>query len=222
MLRTENALMAENYKSLHAAQQAAARTLHDFKHHVKTMRDLISAGKIESAQDYMDSLLRTSYQQTTQCHSGNDIVDAIINSKLAEAQAKNIQFTYMANLHIPVQIDPVDLCGILANQLENAFEACVQILDPAKRLVHAEIKQAKSFVFLKVENTVLADPFSGNPDLHSTKKNVTKPHGYGLLNIRSIAQKYEGTLRTEFSNGRFVSVVSLCDIPFNTNNPTVG
>lgn len=222
MLRSENVLMAENYKSLHAVQQISARTLHDFKHHVMTMRDLISTGKVKSAQEYMDSLLKTSYHQATQCHSGNDIVDAIINSKLAEAQVKNIQFTYMANLHIPVKIDPVDLCGVLANQLENAFEACIQISDPAKRIVHAEIKQVQSFVILRVENTVLSDPFADNPNLYSTKPASSIPHGYGLLNIRSIAQKYEGTLRTEFVNDKFVSVVSLCDLPFDTNNSTVG
>ena len=222
MLRAENALMAENYKSLHAAQQASLRTLHDFRHHVRTVHELISDGKVESALEYADSLLKTSYHQAVQCHSGNDIVDAIINSKLAEAQVKKIQFTYMANLHIPIQIDPVDLCGVLANQLENAFEACMQIPDPAERIVHTEVKQVQSFVILRVENTVLSDPFTENPDLHTTKSDSSLPHGYGLLNIRSIAQKYEGTLRTEFSNNRFISVVSLSDLPFDTNNSTVG
>lgn len=222
MLRLENALMADNYETLHSTQQKYALTLHDFKHHIMTVHELISDGKVESALEYMDSLLKTSYHQAAQCHSGNDIVDAIINSKLAEAQAKDIQFTYIANLYVPVQIDPVDLCGILANQLENAFEACIQISDPAERIVHAEIKQVQSFVILRVENTVLSDPFANNSDLHSTKPASSVPHGYGLLNIQSIAQKYEGTLRTEFTNSKFVSVVSLCDLPFDTNNSTVG
>lgn len=222
MLRSENELMADNYKTLHNTQQEYARKLHDFKYHVRTVHELISGGKVKSALEYTDSLLKTSYHQAAQCHSGNDIVDAIINSKLAEAQVKKIQFTYIANLHIPIQIDPVDLCGVLANQLENAFEACTRISDSAKRIVHAEIKQVKSFVILRVENTVLSDPFMDNPDLKSTKSASLAPHGYGLLNIRSIAQKYEGTLRTEFTNGKFVSVVSLCDLPFDTKNSTVG
>ena len=222
MLRSENKLMADNYKTLHSTQQEYARTLHDFKHHVRTVHELISDGKVESALEYTDSLLKTSYQQAAQCHSGNDIVDAIINSKFSEAQTKGIQFTYMANLHIPIQIDPVDLCGVLANQLENAFDACMHISNPAKRVVHTEIKQVQSFVILRVENSVLSDPFTDNPDLHSTKPDSSIPHGYGLFNIRSIAQKYEGTLRTEFSNDRFISVVSLCDLPFDTNNSTVG
>lgn len=222
MLHSENVLIAENYKTLHAAQQSYARTIHDFKHHIMTLRDLISSEKNKSVMEYINSLLVTSYQQASQCHSGNDIVDAIINSKLVEAQAKDIKFTYMANLHVPVKIDPVDLCGVLANQLENAFEACVQISAPGERLVHAEIKQVQSLIILRVENTVLSDPFVNNPDLRSTKPSSSAPHGYGLLNIRSIAQKYEGTLRTEFTNDKFVSVVSLCDIPFDTNNSTVG
>lgn len=222
MLRSENTLMADNYKALHSTQQEYARKLHDFKHHVRTVHELISDGKVESALEYTDSLLKTSYQQAVQCHSGNDIVDAIINFKLAEAQVKKIQFTYMANLHIPIQIDPVDLCGVLANQLENAFEACMQISEPDKRIVHAEIKQVQSFVILRVENSVLSDPFVDNPDLKSTKSASATPHGYGLLNIRSIAQKYEGSLRTEFANNRFISVVSLCDLPFDTNHSTVG
>lgn len=218
MLHLENKLMAENYQTLHATQQTYARTLHDFKHHIQTMQDLVCAGKEKSALEYMDALLKTSYKQAAQCHSGNDIVDAIINSKLSEAQTKGISFTFAANLHNPVQIDPVDLCGVLANQLENAFEACMQIPDSEKRLVHAEIKQAQSFIFLKVENAVLSNPFTHNPSLCSTKKNLSEPHGYGLFNIQNIAQKYEGTLRSEFVNGKFVSVVSLCDLPNNTKS----
>lgn len=221
MLRSENVLMAENYKNLHTAQQTNTRVLHDFKHHLATVQELLASGKIDTALHYLDSLLKTSYQQAAQCHSGNDIVDAIVNSKLSEAQSKDIQFTFAANLHIPVQIDPVDLCGILANQLENAFEACIQIPDPTKRLVHAEIKQIQSFVILRVENTVLSDPFINNPNLSTTKPASSVPHGFGLLNMKSIAQKYEGTLRTEFSDGKFISVVSLCDLPFDTNNSTV-
>lgn len=220
MLHSENVLMAENYKALHTTQQTYARTVHDFKHHMTVLRDFISTEKTEAALGYVDSLLKSSYHQATQCHSGNDIVDAIINSKLSEARTKDIKFTFMANLHIPIQIDPVDLCGVLANQLDNAFEACVQIPDPAQRLVHTEIKQVQSFVILRVENTALSDPFVDNPNLNSTKL-VSSPHGYGLLNIQSIAQKYEGSLRMEFANGRFVSVVSLCDLPFDTNNSTV-
>lgn len=216
MLHSENVLMAENYGRLHATQQKYARSLHDFKHHITAIRELVTTGKTKAATEYLDSLLNTTYQQATQCHSGNDIVDAIINSKLSEAQSRKIQFTFLANLHAPIQIDPVDLCGVLANQLENAFEACIKISDPARRVVHTEIKQAQSFVFLKVENTVVSDPFEDNPHLVSTKNESSEPHGYGLLNIENIAQKYEGSVRSEFVNGKFISVVSLCDLPFDT------
>lgn len=220
MLHCENALMTENYKRLHATQQSYAKTLHDFKHHIMAIQELVNTGKNELAIEYLNSLLETSYQQAAQCHSGNDIIDAIINSKLSEAQTKDIHFTFLANLHNSIRIDPVDLCGVLANQLQNAFEACDKITNPADRKVHVEIKQAQSFVFLKVENTVVSNPFDSNPDLQSTKHILSELHGYGLLNMESIAQKYEGSVRSEFKNGRFISVVSLCDLPFDTKNST--
>lgn len=220
MLHCENALMTENYKRLHATQQSYAKTLHDFKHHIMAIQELVGTGKKELAIEYLNSLLETSYQQAAQCHSGNDIIDAIINSKLSEAQAKNVHFTFLANLYNSIRIDPVDLCGVLANQLQNAFEACEKISNPTDRKVHVEIKQAQSFVFLKVENTVVSNPFDNNPDLHSTKHISSELHGYGLLNMKSIAEKYEGSVRSEFKNGQFISVVSLCELPFNTKNST--
>lgn len=220
MLRCENALMTENYKRLHATQQSYAKTLHDFKHHIMAVQELVNAGKTKLATEYLTSLLETSYQQAAQCHSGNDIIDAIINSKLSEAQAKDIHFTFLANLHASIRIDPVDLCGILANQLENAFEACEKISNPTDRKVHVEIKQVQSFVFFKVGNTVVSNPFDNNPNLHSTKHISSELHGYGLLNMENIAQKYEGSVRSEFKDGRFISVVSLCDLPFDTKNST--
>lgn len=220
MLHSENALMTENYKRLHATQQSYAKILHDFKHHIMAVQELVNTGKIKLATEYLNSLLETSYQQATQCHSGNDIIDAIINSKLSEAKVKNIHFTFLTNLYTSIHIDPVDLCGVLANQLQNAFEACDKISNLADRKVHVEIKQAQSFVFLKVENTVVSNPFDNNPDLHSTKHISSELHGYGLLNMKSIAEKYEGSVRSEFKNGQFISVVSLCELPFNTKNST--
>lgn len=211
MLHLENVLMMENYQKLHLTQQSYAKTLHDFKHHIMTVQELVRTGKTESATAYLQSLLATSYQQAAQCHSGHDMIDAIINSKLSEAQAKQIRFTFLTNLHHPIGMDPVDLCGVLANQLENAFEACIQIPNPAGRHVHVDIKQAQSFVFFKVENTVVSNPFAHNPHLRSTKPPSAQLHGYGLRNMESIAQKYEGSVRSEYKNGRFVSVVSLCD-----------
>ena len=165
---------------------------------------------------YIDSLLKTSYAGMLQCHSGNDIIDAVINCKSAEAKALDIQFSFITGLYTPIQIDPIDICGVLANQLDNAFDACKLISDPKDRNVRVEIKQIEDMVFFIVKNTVENNPFETDPQLHSTKKSDGKRHGYGLTNICAIAEKYNGCMQTEYSSGSFISSVSLCCKPLDT------
>lgn len=75
----------------------------------------------------MESLLSITYQKTALCHSGSDIIDAIINCKAAEAEQLGIIFRFTVNFPVSADIVPVDICGVLANQIENAFDACKQM-----------------------------------------------------------------------------------------------
>ena len=98
----ENALMEENYRQINAQQEAYARELHDFKHHLMVIREYIQTHKEPELNTYIDSLLKTSYVGMLQCHSGNDIIDAVINCKSAEAKALDIQFSFITGLYTPI------------------------------------------------------------------------------------------------------------------------
>jgi len=209
LFQTSNALMEENYRQLHKTQQAHARQLHDFKHHLLAIKGLASTGKQSDIGGYVDKLLETSYQEAAVCHSGNDTIDAIINCKAAEAGQENISFAFTASFPVRTNIDPTDLCGVLANQIDNALEACRELPDSGPREIVVEVYQNENFAFFRVENTVKGDPFENNPRLLSTKKDTSQLHGLGLKNIREIAEKYDGSLRNEYRNGRFLSVASL-------------
>lgn len=216
LLAAENKWMTENYQKLHAAQQENARQLHDFKHHLLAIQSLNSADKREELSDYIYPLIKNSYSAVTVCHSGNDIIDAIINHKAAEARELSIDFKFTANFHIPTKMSPTDICGILANQIDNAFDACKLIPNSAARHVVVNISQKESFAFFKVENTVAKDPFQNNPNLHSTKEDTSVRHGLGILSIKTLAEKYDGSLHQEYKDGRFFSVASFCFEPFDT------
>ena len=179
-------------------------------------KGLASMGKHAEISTYIDSLLSVTYQETVLCHSGSDIIDAIINHKAAEARQLGITFSFSVNYHVPADIHPVDICGALANQIDNAFDACMQMSSSDIREVKVIVKQVENFVFFRVENTVNNDPFENKRFLTSTKTDTSKQHGLGLKNIRDIAEKYNGFLRNEYKDGLFISVVSLCYEPLDT------
>lgn len=216
LLKATNQLLTDNYQQLHTYQQNHAKQIHDFNHHLTALKGLATRKKHEEISDYIDSLLSIAYQETALCHSGSDIIDAIINHKAAEAKNLGIIFDFAVPPLVRSNIDPVDICGVLANQIDNAFDACKQIPSPGLREVKVIIKQVENFMFFRVENTVEHDPFQNNSSLASTKKDVSTQHGLGLKNIGDIANKYSGFLRNEFRDGRFISVVSLCYEPLDT------
>lgn len=221
LLKATNQLLTDNYQKLHTYQQNHAKQIHDFNHHLSALKGLMALKKYDEISAYIDSLLSVAYQETELCHSGSDIIDAIINHKAAEAKEFDIEFKFTANFLVPNNIDPVDICGVLANQIDNAFDACKQIPPPSIREVKVIIKQVENFVFFRVENTVNHDPFKNNSSLASTKIDVSTQHGLGLKNIGDITNKYSGFLRNEFKDGRFISVVSLCYETLDTEIPTI-
>ncbi len=212
LLHTTNSMMAENYQRLYEDQQLRARQLHDFNHHLKALRSLSAQGKGEEAAEYVDSLLSASYREMDLSHSGNNVVDAIINCKAAEARAEHIDFCYTIETAVPSAIDPADLCAVLANQLDNAIDACKLIPDQQERKIEVHIwQQTEKLFFFQVVNTVSGDPFRADGRLVSTKRDTTRPHGLGIRSIRDTAEKYQGTLKNAYENGRFISTVFLCD-----------
>lgn len=210
LLHTSNTLMAENYRQLYDVQQARRKELHDFTHHISALHSLAQQGKTEEIAAYTDSLLHSSYQEKSLCHSGNDVVDAVINRKAAEAEEAGIDFRYSVEFPVPAAIDPVDVCAVLANQIDNALDACRQVKEGEGRIDVRVWQQTGRMAFFRVVNTAPGDPFDERGELHSTKKDKSRPHGLGIKSIRDTAQKYHGDLKSSWQEGRFTSTAFLC------------
>lgn len=211
MLYASNEMMTENYKRLYEDQVQRAKELHDFNHHISALRGLALEGKSAEAAAYANSLLTAPYREKRLCHSGNDVVDAVINRKAAEAEAAHISFSYSVDFPMPGSIDPVDVCAILANQLDNALEACKAIEGQSGKSVEVRVwQQTGNIVFFQVINTALKNPFTSDGRLVSQKRDKARPHGLGLKSIRDTALKYQGDLKSVWRDGKFISTVFLC------------
>lgn len=210
LLSTCNSMMEKNYQRLHQSQRETARLVHDFNHHMGVLLELSQQQGADEIKDYIESLLDTHYKEQPMCKSGNDVINAIINCKVSEAREHHIRFQYNVNADVPPSLLPVDLCAILANQIDNAFDACKQIENQSRRAIDVHIWQTNETLFLfQVINTVERDPMAQNPNLRTTKTDRSRPHGFGIEGIRTAAEKYGGTLENRYQNGRFYSTVFL-------------
>ncbi len=208
LLTTMNQMMENNYYLMNQSIMDNAKGLHDFRHHLAVINSLAQKEYCRSITEYVASISSSYLWSAHLCRSGSDIIDAIINTKLVEAKQKKIQFEYTTTIQDLASFEPADICGVLANQLENAFEACENIVEDRK--VTLDIQQHEGFVLFKVTNSVAKNPFQSNSSLVSTKAGDSKTHGLGLRNIRDISQKYNGRLESKYIDGVFISTVLIC------------
>ena len=205
LMSMANMMLEKNYIQMKESQDIIRKQVHDFKNHIRTLNGMLEDNS--NAKEYTKELLSASYQQAQYCHSGNDIIDSIINCKMNEAAENNIEFIHKIHLNSQLYISFADICAILANQIDNAIEACVKIPNDKERFVKVEIWNKESFVFFKVTNTVFQNPFDNSHNLKTTKDNSDYMHGFGIKNIQETASKYGGTLKNDYSNNCFISLV---------------
>lgn len=204
ILALTNAMMEKNFAELQESQNTIYQQVHDFKNHLRTIGGMVASQS--EAADYIEDLLAGSYIQAQYCHSDNDVINSIINCKISMAQTQKIKFDYRVSLESQLNVSSVDICAILANQIDNAFEACVKITDESKRFTRVEIWQKESFVFFKVTNSADKNPFNKKNELISTKTDKDYLHGFGIKSINRSVSKYGGTLKNEYKDGNFISI----------------
>ena len=169
-----------------------ARKEYDFKHHMKFIRECLVNQKNDEALHYIEAVMGESarYQQLDyQINSGNIIVDMVLRDRLEAMMEKHIQTAVKVNLN-NCCLEDTDLCTMLGNLLDNAYEAAVQC-EEEKRWMHLDISSMKGMSMLTIENSCIAEPIVENGTMRSSKKEAVY-HGFGMKNVKRIVDKYNG------------------------------
>ena len=185
---------------------------HDMKNHLLCIQILAEQGKYEGICDYIQGFSgKSGEQDRTVFYTGNDILDAILNTKMSIAEQEGgIRCTVEISCgEIPLSQN--DLSVLMGNLMDNACEAAK--LSEEKELGIKIISQ-KNHLSICVYNTTAAPVLEKNPELKTSKKDKSV-HGLGTRNIRKITAKYEGIIEYH-ENERFF----FCDIliPFDTKH----
>lgn len=159
----------------------------------------------------MDKLLEPLRKYETYVSTNNEILDTLINEKYLEANRKKIEVTCSVDFLNGDFIEPLDICDIYGNLLNNAIEACEKIEDDKKRYIDIRTKAMGNLMVIKVVNSV-AEQVKVFDNYIKTAKVNKKFHGMGLLSIKESVRKYGGNVTVTSANGEFaVNII----IPIN-------
>jgi len=160
---------------------------HDLANHLSVLDGLLRDRSWDEARDYLRGLTGVSGALSAPCQTGCPAVDVLLGEKLALAGQAGIRTEVSLRLPQPCAVDAFDLCVVFANALDNALRACRSV--EGARFLRVHGRRQGDFYLLTFENSCPDGPLP--------------PPGTGLANIRSVAEKYRGAMRTEQDGGRF-------------------
>lgn len=175
---------------------------HDYHNHIQALIAL--NGDAEKTKEYLLKLNDDLTQVDTVIKTGNVMIDAILNSKLSLIKSKNISVQAKAVVPGKLTISDVELCVVIGNLLDNAMEACAGKSEPWIRVY---IGVLKGQLYISVSNSVAGELKKQGKQYLSTKG--SDGHGFGLLRIDRIVDKYSGYLNRQNEEGVFVTEIML-------------
>lgn len=191
MLNMRNDLMESNYSTLQKTYAENQMLYHDYKNHMLSVRQLIKEYRREDALEYIDAYISLTAKVNRRINSGSKILDIIVNSKLGEAKAKNIDFTCDVGYVGDTGITDIDMCALVANLLDNAIEACERI-EGERVWIRLKAVRRNDMLLIKLSNSIAVSD-ALKKDFFQSRKDKHKIHGWGMKSVEKVLKKYDGS-----------------------------
>jgi sensor histidine kinase regulating citrate/malate metabolism len=220
MAEQKNEQMAQYYTEVENIYRQMSAWRHDFHNHLQTIKACIAMGHIDELSDFCDRLEHDLRSVDLLVKTGNVMLDAILNSKLSLAKSRGIDVHATANVPKGLMVSDIDLCSLMGNMLDNATEACarregdaVQDFEFGGPFIRVYMGMKGHMLYLCVTNSVFGNIKKSGLRFLSTKANNRSSHGYGLIRIDKICEKYGGFCKRNSEPGVFTTEILLPALP---------
>lgn len=187
--------------------EAVRRLRHDLVNHMGVLRELANQRKTEEVKEYIDTIWKIQEAFELKIHTGDGLLDVILNYYLYLAEKEHIEFTVTGKLTGKTGFEMFDLTTLMGNILQNALEAAVRTTFPKIRV---DITEHKKELFFVVSNSVEKERNTAKGFLRTSKADRVN-HGFGLKNIAAVVHRYHGEYYMEsvVENGEAMFKISI-------------
>lgn len=176
---------------------------HNLRNQLIALRAYALQNQTEEIINFINSLLNENeFGLVSYSFSENTLVDSLLCSKKNLANQNKITYTINTNISACLPFSDTDLCILIGNALDNAFECCLSHKNKIN-FVNVTLQYKTNCLYAHFENPYYGSiKQSHNMAFYSTKSNYLR-HGYGLRSIKFIVEKYNGILNISTENNIF-------------------
>lgn len=202
----QNELIQTHYIEVENMYRQVRGWRHDYRNHIQVLKSYAKDGDLDSINHYLEELDEDLSTVDTVIKTGNRMTDAILNSKISLAKSKNIPVVADAHVPLALKTSEIDLCIIIGNLFDNAIEASLKLPED-QRMIR---------VYMDIKNTQLYMSFTNFTATKKQKKiggrfqtSKGRGHGFGLVRIDDIVERYQGYLSRNSEDGAFTTEILL-------------
>ncbi|MGN0507274.1 MAG: sensor histidine kinase [Lachnospiraceae bacterium] len=177
---------------------------HDYRNHIQAMKAYAANGDLSAIKAYLDELDTDLNTVDTVIKTGNAMADAILNSKISLAKAKNIPVQVDAHIPVRLNMSELDLCVILGNLFDNAMDASLS-LPEGKRMIRVYLGMRNTQLYISFTNLTAGKKMTKIGSRFKTTKG--QGHGFGLVRIDTIVERLNGYLSRNSEDGAFTTEI---------------
>ncbi len=168
---------------------------HEINGHVMVLGNLLKNKQNGEALSYLNDWQEGFPMPELDTKTGNPVTDIILSEKKREAADAGIGFQDEFRYPADGKVESVDIGVILNNALSNAIRGAADSDHPR---VEIRSWRNRNAYLIEIRNTMSGElpPFSADGCPPTTKEDVAQ-HGYGMRNMKRIAEKYFGTVSLE-------------------------
>lgn len=196
------------YKELFDSQEEIKKIRHDMKNVMLGILHEIETEDIDNAKKYIKNHCEILEKNTEGFVSGNSIIDSLLLMKRESAEKHDVIINIETELSHQINVDTIDFAILLGNALDNAIEATSTVIS-SQKIINVTVLTKNSNMVIVIKNPV--DKRIDTSNL-VTKKENKKLHGYGILQMESLAHKYGGQIFLDCSDNEFKTTIIISNI----------
>lgn len=190
----------EQYSLLSKRDRELRKFRHDYNAHITALHSMAERGEMEKILHYIESLTEIKPKTKLIC-TNNIICDAILNQYAALCQEENIQIEIKGKLPEHFSVRETDLCVILSNGIQNAYEAARKCGSERKPHIWVEFTNEGIYTNIMIRNSTERE-LKISEGIPVSSKGDKENHGFGTRNILETVEKYEGNVTWDYNDSR--------------------
>ncbi len=208
ILEIYNKQQKNYFEQLILKEQNTRQFRHDIISELLQIQDFLENNDYEKGKKYISEMLDGISKISKRTYDvGNEIINTVLNYyliPLKETRSIKVKGFICDELNISMR----DLCIISSNIIKNAVDVLEKCPDNTGE-IKVEVKQGESFLVIMVKNTIINQNIILEDSIPVTTKNNNGMHGFGIKNIISTVEKYNGEYNYRIENGYYIAEVYL-------------